>query len=214
MQNDKKKMWKDAFVLFAITLIAGLALGFVYELTKEPIAKQQAIKVQNSCKAVLAQADHFTEDTLENFTAANGLTAEFEGVISKGNEAGVKIGDTFYLAKDKEEQVLGYVFNLISSQGYGGNIELMVGFFVDGTVSGVSILSISETPGLGMRAEEVLIPQFAGQKVSSFSYTKSGKSAPGEIDAISGATITTKAVTETVNMGLSLYNDIFGKGEQ
>ena len=63
MQNDKKKMWKDAFVLFAITLIAGLALGFVYELTKEPIAKQQAVKVQNSCKAVLAQADHFTEGT-------------------------------------------------------------------------------------------------------------------------------------------------------
>ena len=60
MQSDRKKMWKEAGILFAITLIAGLALGFVHELTKEPIAVQQQLKIQNSCKAVFADADHFT----------------------------------------------------------------------------------------------------------------------------------------------------------
>lgn len=215
MQSDRKKMWKEAGILFAITLIAGLALGFVHELTKEPIAVQQQLKIQNSCKAVFADADHFTEETLQNYATDNGLEDVYRQLTEEGQEAGVKIGETFYVAMDLGGNCIGYVFSLTSTQGYGGNIELMAGYTNDGTVSGVSILSISETPGLGMRAGEVLIPQFEGQKVNAFTYTKSGKSAPGEIDAISGATITTKAVTGTVNIGLSLYKEMFeGKGEQ
>ena len=69
----------------------------------------------------------------------------------------------------------------------------------------MSILSISETAGLGMRAEEVLVPQFAGKKADGFVYTKSGASADNEIDAISSATITTSAVVDGVNAGLYYF---------
>ena len=75
----------------------------------------------------------------------------------------------------------------------------------DGTLNGMSILSISETPGLGMKAEEVLKPQFEGKKADSYAYTKDGASAADEIDAITSATITTNAVTNGVNAGLYYF---------
>ena len=78
----------------------------------------------------------------------------------------------------------------------------MMGVQTDGTLNGISILEISETPGLGMQAEAVLAPQFAGKQADSFTFTKTGAALDNEIDAISGATVTTKAVTNAVNTGL------------
>ena len=77
---------------------------------------------------------------------------------------------------------------------------------MDGTLSGISILSIAETPGLGMRAEEVLQPQFAEKQVAQFTYTKTGAGSDDQIDAISSATITTNAMTNTVNAGLYYFH--------
>ena len=82
-----------------------------------------------------------------------------------------------------------------------------VGIRLDGTVNDISILSISETPGLGMKAGDVLVPQFHNKNVKSFAYTKTGSTSDSEIDAISGATITTKAVTNAVNGSLLAFND-------
>lgn len=62
----------------------------------------------------------------------------------------------------------------VVSEGYGGNIVLYVGIRLDGTVNDISILSISETPGLGMKAGDVLVPQFHNKNVKSFAYTKTG----------------------------------------
>jgi len=82
----------------------------------------------------------------------------------------------------------------------------------DGTVNGVSILDISETAGLGMEAPNVLVPQFAGKKVESFVYTKTGaKPDSNEVDAISSATITTKAVTNAVNGGIKAGLELLGQ---
>ena len=81
---------------------------------------------------------------------------------------------------------------------------LYLGVTLDGTLNGISLLEISETPGIGMRAQEVLAPQFRGKQVSQFTYTKTGGSSDSEIDAISGATITTEAVTNAVNGGLKV----------
>ena len=102
---------------------------------------------------------------------------------------------------------LGYVIQSTSSEGYGGNIVLYVGIRLDGTVNDISILSISETPGLGMRAGDVLVPQFHQKNVKSITYTKTGSTSDSEIDAISGATITTKAVTNAVNGSLLAFHD-------
>ncbi len=108
-------------------------------------------------------------------------------------------------ALDSSGQLLGYVITVTDHEGYGGDIQFSMGVTLDGTLNGISILSIKETAGLGMKAGDVLVPQFADKKVESFTYTKSGSTGDSEIDAISGATITTNAVVNGVNGGLLFF---------
>ena len=107
---------------------------------------------------------------------------------------------------------VGYVLDITTHEGYNGDIQFTMGIRMDGTVNGISILSIAETPGLGMKAEEVLKPQFAQKNVSQFVYTKSGATMAEEIDAISGATITTNALVNGVNAGLDCFKNELGGG--
>ena len=192
-KSDISTMLKEAGILFAITLIAGLVLGVVNELTKEPIRIQQEKAVSEACKAVFSEAVSFEE--LE-YIPAEDLSEEL-------SDMGVKLGK-IYRALRGDESLLGYVLESTSTEGYGGNIVLYLGVTLDGTLNDISILEISETPGLGMQAPEVLVPQFHDRKAESFIYTKSGASADNEIDAITSATITTKAVTNAVNGGLKV----------
>lgn len=192
-KSDISVMLKEAGILFAITLIAGLVLGVVNELTKEPIRIQQEKAVSEACRAVFAQAGDFEE--LE-YVPEEALTEELSGM-------GVKIGK-IYRALGGDGAGLGYVLESTSTEGYGGNIVLYLGVTMDGTLNDISILEISETPGLGMQAPEVLVPQFHDRKADSFVYTKTGAAADNEIDAITSATITTKAVTNAVNGGLKV----------
>lgn len=201
-KNDITVMLKEAGILFAITLIAGLLLGVVNELTKEPIRIQQEEAIQNACKAVFAEASSFAE---MEYTPEGDLTEELDGM-------GVKLGSV-YQALDSGNTCLGYVVESTSTEGYGGNIVLYLGVTMDGTLNDISILEISETPGLGMMAPEVLVPQFHNRKAESFVYTKSGASAENEIDAITSATITTRAVTNAVNGGLKAARTLLEGGD-
>lgn len=191
-KNDEKIMLKEAGILFAITLVAGLLLGFIYQLTKEPIHQQEILAINKACAAVFDSADTFDEITF----------APDSQLLDTMQETGVKLG-TVYQAKDSSGSLLGYVIQSTSSEGYGGNITLYVGVALDGTLNDISILTISETAGLGMQAGDVLVPQFHNKQVDTFTYTKTGSTSDSEIDAISGATITTKAVTNAVNAGLA-----------
>ena len=191
-KNDVKIMLKEAGILFAITLVAGLLLGFIYQLTKEPIHQQEILAINKACAAVFDSADSFDEITF----------APDSQLLDTMQETGVKLG-TVYQAKDSSGSLLGYVIQSTSSEGYGGNITLYVGVALDGTLNDISILTISETAGLGMQAGDVLVPQFHDKQVDTFTYTKTGSTSDSEIDAISGATITTKAVTNAVNAGLA-----------
>ena len=199
--TDGKNMIKDALILFAITLISGLLLGLVYQVTAEPRREQQERKIREACQAVFAQAENFEEIS---YTANEALARQLA-------VDGVKIG-TVYQAFDSAGSPLGYVIETTSGEGYGGNITLYAGITNDGIVNGVSVLTISETPGLGMRAEEVLVPQFAEKQAEVFTYTKTGSQSDSEIDAISGATITTKAVTNAVNGAVSAFTQDLQKG--
>ncbi|MDE7417329.1 MAG: RnfABCDGE type electron transport complex subunit G [Lachnospiraceae bacterium] len=203
MDNEKKSMIKDALILFAITLVAGLLLGFVYDVTKEPIAQQKAKAKAEACKNVFAEADSF-----EAVVSEDGPTAYFVA----GRESNVDI-DEVMQAFDSSGQLLGYVITVTDHEGYGGDIQFSMGVTLDGTLNGISLLSISETAGLGMKAGDVLVPQFANKKFESFTYTKSGSTSDSEIDAISGATITTKAVVNGVNSGLLFFNDVLAGTE-
>lgn len=201
--SDIKKMLKDAAILFAITLISGLLLGLVYQVTAQPRREQQERKIREACQAVFAQAEQFEE---LGYTVSETLSQQLA-------QDGVRIG-TVYQAMDASGNPMGYVIETTSGEGYGGNITLYAGITNDGILNGVSILNISETPGLGMRAGEVLVPQFTQKPAGEFTYTKTGSQSDSEIDAISGATITTKAVTNAVNGAVSVFVQDLKGGEQ
>ena len=106
-------------------------------------------------------------------------------------------------AYNATNDLIGYVMNVVTANGYGGEIKISLGIRSDGTVTGVEILSINETAGLGMKAKEKNFKdQFKDKNVEQFAYTKTGATAENEIDALSGTTITTKAVTGAVNAGI------------
>ena len=202
-----KSMLKDAAILFVITVIAGLVLGFVYQITKEPIAIAEAEAERAAYMEVFTDASDFQ-------VVSEGMPSD-EAFISSWQEAGyggVSV-DKVLNAVDGSGKVLGNVFTVTSHEGYGGDITFSMGVKNDGTLNGISILSISETPGLGMNAEEVLKPQFANKQVLSFTVTKSGSTMDSEIDAISGATITSNAFTTAVNGGLYYFQTQLGGGQ-
>ena len=107
-KNDVQAMLKEAGILFAITLIAGLLLGFVYELTKEPIRLQEEKAVQEACQAVFADAGHFEE--LDPYISS-------DDTAQKLSDTGITIG-TVYEAQDASGEKLGYVIQTTSSEGY------------------------------------------------------------------------------------------------
>lgn len=203
-KSDLQKMFKDTICLLLITVIAGLILGFVYNLTKDPIEKQQLLKIQKACSSVYPEAGEFEE--IKSVPSEKTITA----IADAGYEP-VDFGTT-YMAKDNENSLLGYVITVTTHEGYGGDISFLLGVKLDGTVTGISILSISETPGLGLNADKILVPQFQQKNVAAFEYTKSGATTENQIDAISGATITTKAITNGVNSGLIFFREDLNKG--
>lgn len=194
------KIIRDALALTAITLVSGLALGAVYGITKEPIARQEELAKQEAYQEVFPEAEQFQTVTLDE---------ELSGQIRSGlDEAGYTQDSIQEVteALDDEGQRLGYAITVLTTAGYGGEIQFSMGISLDGTVNGISFLSISETAGLGMKADtEEFRSQFAQKQVEAFTYTKNGALAEDEIDAISGATITTSAVTDAVNAGLCAF---------
>lgn len=191
------KIVKDALVLTAITLISGLTLGAVYEITKEPIAKQEELTKQEAFKTVLPDAASFEEKELEG---NSGVEIPAEAGYNAQKITGVAD------ALDASGNVIGHVYTVVTSEGYSGDISFTMGILSDGTVTGIEMLSISETAGLGMKAaEDEFKNQYAGKNVEKFEYTKSGATAENQIDAISGATITTNAVTNGVNAGIEFF---------
>lgn len=190
-----KDMIKDAIILFVITLIAGFLLGFVYDITKAPIAEQKAKAKTEACKNVFSEAKGFI--AYEEFDAEIAKTA-----VSEAGITGADI-DEVMRAVDESGNTLGYVVTVTDHNGYGGDIQFSMGITVDGVLNGISLLSIAETAGLGMKAEDVLVPQFVNKPADWFTYTKSGAVNDSEIDAIGGATITTVAIVDGVNAGIS-----------
>ena len=197
-----KEMIKNTAILLVITIVAGLVLGLVYQITKDPITEQEAKKKKEACQEVFQDAASF--ETME-VSAVNASEWAQAGFAQESVEEVMGAVDT-------SGNLLGYVVTVTTREGYGGDIQFSIGIRMDGMINGISILSISETAGLGMRAEEVLKPQFAGKQVEQFEYTKSGAVSETQIDAISGATITTNAVTNGVNAGLYYFRTVLGGG--
>ena len=173
-----KNMVKMIVCLVAIAIVTAALLAFVNGLTAPVIEKNNQAQLQNSLKEVLP-ADSFNIVKDEN-------------------------GVTVYSA-EKGGKVLGYcVVN--TQKGYGGDVKVMTGVNIDGSVNEVKILEHSETPGLGANAEkEYFIDQFIG-KLKGVAVNKNNP-AGNEIKAISGATITSTAVTNAVNAAIEIAEE-------
>ena len=189
------KIVKNAAILTAITLVSGLLLGLVYEITKDPIAQAQDASKKEAWQAVFPEASLDDFEPMDVDTEAAETAAGDLGVLATVDEV-CSVGDQ------------GYVVTVTDSEGYGGDIQITVGLTSDGTVNGISILSISETAGLGMRATEPeFYTQYEGKQAEKFVVSKDG--GDGEpIDALSGATITSRAVTGAVNTALAYFNNV------
>ena len=195
---------KDTIAITVITLVSGLLLGVVNDITAGPIAKQQASAKEAAYKEVFADADTFE-------TVSSGEDADLEAYLDENGFKGQDINEVM-LAKDSSGAEIGYAFTVTTKEGYGGDIQFAMGIQDDGTLNGISILSIGETAGLGMRATtDEFKNQFKDRNVEKFTYTKTGAAADDEIDALSGATITTNAMTNGVNAGLCAFR--YEKGE-
>lgn len=163
-------------VLTVICILITFILAYTNSITKDKIAEQQTIKLAESQKVVLPNCETFEE-----------------------------IAENAYEGKDASGNTGGYVF-VTSATGYGGPIEVMTGIDSDGKISGINILSHSETPGLGAKAtEDSFKGQYSGLDANqSVAVTKDG----GTIDAISGATITSRAVSNAVNEAIEMYKTV------
>ncbi len=184
--TNTKFIIKLAAILFAIVFLCSLILVVCNSITA-PVIKKLQIETENSAKAeVLSATD-----------------AKFEKTEAKGVEEA-------YIAYDKNGEKLGYCFKVMPS-GFGGAITLMVGVDTKGSVCGVKITEMAETPGLGAKAsEEKWLGKFIG-KVSGINIVKGGKIGKNDVDAISGATITSKAVAKGVNDALSAAEELIEK---
>ena len=199
------KIVKNTLILTAITVVSGLLLGVVYGITKEPIAEAQENTKQEAYRSVLSDASSF--ETMEDFDAADAASILEENGYSSDEITEVAEGI------DDSGETVGYVVNVMSHEAYDGDLEVSVGIAADGTVKGLEMLSISETAGLGMKADEAEFKdQFKDKNVEKFTYTKSGESGDDKIDAISGATITTNAVTNAVDSALVYFQNELGGG--
>lgn len=199
---SKGGFMKDAVILCMITLIAGALLGGVYEITKEPIEIADQLAKDNAYKAVLPAAASFgDEDRSAALEQANQVIA--------GLGYGNVLVDDCAAGLDAGGNTVGYVVTVTSKDGYGGAITASVGIDPEGNIQGIEFLTLNETVGFGMAAKDdpSWKEQFFQKPVESFVMTKSGAAAENEVDAISGATITSNAINGAVNAAVYFVNN-------
>lgn len=169
--------------LFLICAVATALLGMTNSVTEEKIKE---VAAETSAKArlkVCENAESFEEKT-------------------------DKDGNAYFVAKDKGGNTVGYAVTT-EDKSYGGKIEVMTGLSADGKITGVEILAIDDTPGLGMNAKKDSFRNEYVGKSGALTVSKSA-SADSEIQALTGATITSNAVTRCVNKATEIYKNATG----
>ncbi|MCC2705239.1 RnfABCDGE type electron transport complex subunit G [Intestinibacter bartlettii] len=186
-----KDMFKLGLNLLIISAVAALLLALTNSVTASTIAQRNEQANAEARKLVLESAQ------------------DFEQVkdVKTDNSKGVEVSE-IYEAKDASGNTVGYTLKVLPS-GYGGTIELMVGIdSVKGQVSGINVVSNSETAGLGAKATNPeFSDQYKGKPLEELSVLKNGTPGDTEIKAISGATITSTAVTNGVDAAIEVYNN-------
>lgn len=193
------KTYKPAISLLVITVVAGLALGAAYGMTKGPIQKAEEEAAVKAYVAVCPDAADFQESDDLEAKAEELMTSDSD--ISNGTYGNIVL-ESVYQGVDASGNAAGYVVNVTSKDGFNGDITVTVGISKDKKITGMEFLTINETAGLGMNAQN---PEFMNQfigKEGPFNLVKDGTSGDNDIQALSGATITSTAVTNAMNAAL------------
>ncbi|MBA7542779.1 Ion-translocating oxidoreductase complex subunit G [subsurface metagenome] len=174
--------------LFLVTLASSAALGFVYELTRVPIANAKAAKKNLAIKRVTPEFDNQPGEECYKVPAG---------------------GDTiyFYIAR-KGDDTVGYAAETFSNQAFGGSLKLLVGFLPDGTIKETAVLEHRETPGLGdkmVKSKSDWSRQFEGKNPDEFllKVKKDG----GDVDAITASTITSRAYCDALQRAYESFKE-------
>ena len=177
---------KPAAVLLIICVVAAGLLGYVNQITAAPIAAQQELAKQESMTAVLPDADSFGDEQEIN---EGNITTITPALDSEGNETGYAVA--------------------ITTKGFSAGLQLMFGIDTEGVITGLSVVDCSnETPGLGANAaNEDFYGQFTG-KSGEVAVTKDG----GDIEALTGATITSRAVANAATEAINYVTENYLEG--
>ena len=212
ISDSSKTFWeripKPVVALTIITVGAGLALSGVYTVTKDTIEARKEESARMAYRVVVPDAEGFDTDD-----KAEAALRELNGGVYGSAYGRCKI-NAAYIGKNADGGVAGYIVSVTSADGFDGDITLAVGWDGAGIMQGISFTELSETPGMGMRADEALFKdQFSGRSIYPFKLTKSSDAADDEISAISGATITSTAVVNAVNAASDFYTTYLKGGE-
>lgn len=177
--------------LLSVTGIAALSLGGVYNLTKEPIALARKAKLQKAISVVLPEFEEIEEFALMPATGPDSLI--------------------FYVAS-KNDSIVGTAVRTYTDKGFSGRFAIMVGFLPDGSIHNTAVLEHKETPGLGDKMDISKAPwsaQFREKNPATYqlAVTKDG----GDVDAITAATISSRAFCDAVQRAYDTYQQKGGE---
>lgn len=186
-----------AITLLSITLIASASLAMVYNVTKEPIKLVQIENKNKSIKEVLPDFDN------QPFTELYKIPSDGDSLVC-------------YPGKLNGE-IIGVAVETYTKKGYSGFISIMVGFKPDGTIINYSVIEHKETPGLGTKMvdwfktdkkEQSIIGKNPG--INNLTVKKDG----GEVDAITAATISSRAFCDGIQRAYNAYMNSKKAGEE
>ncbi len=188
MAKKESTFFNMLFTLFTVTLFSSAALGFVYELTKEPIAMAKAAKKNLAIERVTPKFN-------------NEPTTDWFSVPANGDSV------NFYIARQGDDTV-GYAAETFSNIAFGGSLKLLVGFLPGGTIKEIAVLEHKESPGLGdkmLKSKSNWSEQFEGKNPSSF--VLKVKKDGGDVDAITASTITSRAYCDAVQRAYDAFKE-------
>jgi len=179
-------------VLTLVTAVAGVVLALVESVTRAPIAAQRRLQMVRALQAVLPPVDNAPDtDTVRLVTGHDRKGQALERIFYRGRQG---------------DELRGIAFQVTAPDGYGGNIDIMVGVDPQGTVTGVAILRHAETPGLGDKiARSEFTGRFVGKGLDSADWRV--KKDGGDFDQLTGATISPRAVVGAIRGGLEFFRE-------
>lgn len=187
---------KISVILFLITAIAALLLAFVNMKTAPLIAENNQKKINDALAVVMPSATDF--EKVENTDTAEKIAENYGAEI-----------DSVYMAKNADNTV--GVCAIVVTKGYDAGLTTAVGVSLEGKVEAIEIISHNETPGLGANAAKPEFMDLYKGKTKDIAVVKSGAK-DNEIDAMSGATMTSKGVTDGVNCVLDIAEELMKEG--